>query len=67
MRFRNVGVGMVGVVAIVSTIIAAAIVWVLVTDPVTVASVATEGPVSPVVRDLTAVILSVLRQLLRFL
>jgi hypothetical protein len=67
MQFRNVGVGMVGAVAIVSTIVAAAIVWVLITDPVTVASVATEGPVSPIVRDLTAVIITVLRQLLRFL
>jgi hypothetical protein len=67
MELRNVGVGMVGAVAIVSTIVAAAIVWLLITDPVTVASVATDGPVSPIVRDLAAVIVTVLRQLLKYL
>jgi hypothetical protein len=70
MRFQNVGVGMVGAVAIVSTIMAGAIVWVLLTDPVTVASVATEGsvgPVSPIVRDLAAVIVTVLQRLLKYL
>jgi hypothetical protein len=67
MQFWNVGVGMVGAVAIVSTIVAAAIVWLLITDPVTVASITTEGPVSPVVRDLAAVIVTVLQQLLKYL
>jgi hypothetical protein len=71
MRLENVGVGMVGAVAIVSSIIAGAIVWLLLTDPVTVASVVADttpaGPVSPLVRDLAAVIVTVLQRLLKYL
>lgn len=67
MRFQDLGVGMVGAVAVVSTIVAGATVWLLLTDPVTVASVVNEGPVSPIVRDLAAVILTALQRLLKYL
>ena len=67
MRFQDLGLGMVGAVAVVSAIVAGATVWLLLTDPVTVASVVTEGPVSPVVRDLAAVILTALQRLLKYL
>jgi hypothetical protein len=67
MRLQNVGVGMVGAVAIVSVMLAVATVWLLLTDPVTVANVVNEEQVSPFVRDLAAVILAALRGLLKYL
>ncbi len=67
MRLGDVGVSMVGTVAIVSLVLAVASVWLLLTDPVTVATVVTGGEVSPFLRDLLAVIVAMLRDLLEFL
>lgn len=48
-------------------VFAGATVWLLVTDPVTLAEAVSEGEVSPLVRELTVVIYGALLGLLRFL
>jgi hypothetical protein len=46
---------------------AGATIWLVLTDPVTVADAVTEGEVSPLVRELAQVILGALRGLLKYL
>ena len=54
-------------IAIVSIVLAAATIWLLLTDPVTVANAVNEGEISPFVRDLAQVLYSALQGLLRYL
>ena len=54
-------------VGVVAAIIAAATVWLLLTDPVTVASAVDEGEISPLVRQLADVIYSAIAGLLQYL
>ncbi len=57
-------VGMVGILAVV---MAGATVWLVLTDPVTVAESIDSGEVSPLVRTLAATIFEALRGLLKYL
>jgi hypothetical protein len=57
-------VGLVGVLAIV---IAGATIWLVLTDPVTVAESVDSGEVSPLVRTLATTIYEALRGLLKYL
>ena len=61
------GVGVIGAVAIISVVLAAATVWLFLTDPVTVADAVNQGEVTPFIRDLASVLMTALRSLLRFL
>ena len=54
-------------VGIVATIIAGATIWLVLTDPVTVANALDEGEVSPLVRRLAEVIYDALAGLLEYL
>lgn len=56
-----------GVVAVVSAILATATIWLVLTDPVTVANSVSEGDVSPLVRQLASVIYESLKGLLKYL
>ena len=67
MRFQRLGVSMFGLFAIVSIVLAAATVWLLLTNPVTVATAVNEGEVSPLVRELARVLLQALEGLLKYL
>jgi len=67
MRFQRVGVSLAGLIAIVSVVLAAATVWLLLTNPVTVATAVNEGEISPLVRELARVLLDALAGLLRYL
>jgi hypothetical protein len=67
MRFQRVGVSLAGMIAIVSVVLAAATVWLLLTNPVTVATAVNEGEISPLVRELARVLLDALAGLLRYL
>lgn len=67
MRFEGLGMGVVGVIATVSVVLAAATVWLFLTNPVTVANAVNEGSISPFVRDLADVLLAALRGLLKYL
>ena len=56
-----------GIVGILAVIVAGATIWLLLTDPVTVAESVDTGEVSPVIRSLANVIYDALVNLLRFL
>lgn len=67
MSMRRVGLSVVGAAALVGLVLAIATAWLFLTSPVTVANAVSEGDITPFVRDLAAVLLSVLEGLLRFL
>lgn len=58
---------LVGIVGLVAVVIAGATVWLLLTDPVTVAESVDAGEVSPLVRSLASAIYEALRGLLKYL
>ncbi len=61
------GGGVIALVAGVAAILAASAVWLLLTDPVTVATAITDGSVSSLVVELAKVALVALKGILRFL
>lgn len=54
-------------VGIVAALIAGATIWLLLTDPVTVANAVDEGEISPLVRQLAEVVYNALLMLLEYL
>ena len=62
-RVTSVG----ALIGIVATVIAGATIWLLVTDPVTVANAIEEGEISPLVRRLAEVLYSAIAGLLAYL
>ena len=67
MGLGRVSVSLFGVIALISAILAIATIWLLLTDPVTVADAVNEGEVSPLVRELAQVLLTAFQGLLRYL
>ena len=67
MRLQRLSLSLFGVVAVASVLLAAATVWLFLTNPVTVATAVNEGDVSPLVRDLAEALFNALRGLLRYL
>ena len=67
MRLQRLGVSLFGLIAIVSVVLAVATVWLLLTNPITVATAVNEGEVSPLVRELARVLLDALAGLLKYL
>jgi hypothetical protein len=59
--------GVASVIAVLAAIVAAATVWLLLTDPVTVATSVDEGELSPLLRQLAEVIYNAIASLLRYL
>ena len=59
--------GIAGLVAILAAVIAGAAIWLLLTDPVAVATSVDEGQITPLIRQLAEVLLSALAGLLDFL
>ena len=68
---RRSGVGslfsLVGIVGLLATIIAGATIWLLLTDPVTVAESVDTGEVTPLVQSLAGTIYDALVRLLKYL
>ena len=58
---------LVGIVGVLAVIIAGATMWLVLTDPVTVAESVDTGEVSPLVRSLATTIYEALRGLLKYL
>ena len=56
-----------GMIAVVSAVLAVATIWLVLTDPVTVANSVNEGDVSPLVRELASAIFEALKGLLKYL
>ena len=67
MIIQRISASVFGVVAIVSTVLASATIWLFLTNPVTVANAVNEGEISPLVRDLADVLYNALRGLLKYL
>jgi len=67
MRLVRFGVSLVAAVATILAVFVGAAVWLLLTDPVTIADAVSEGEVTPLVRELAVVIYGALLGLLRFL
>lgn len=67
MRLQGFGVGVFGAVALISVVLAVSIVWLFLTNPVTVANAVNEGDLSPFLRELAAVLFAALQGLLRYL
>ncbi len=67
MRLTGIGMSVAGVVGLLTATLAAATIWLLLTDPVTVADAVREEDVTPFVRQLADVIFQAIRQLARFL
>jgi hypothetical protein len=60
-------VSLFGTIALVSAVFAAATIWLLLTDPVTVADAVDTGQVSPIVKELATVLYNALAGLLKYL
>jgi len=67
MRLQRLSLSLFGFIAMLSVVLAAATVWLFLTNPVTVANAVNEGEVSPLVRSLAAVLYSALAGLLKYL
>ena len=67
MQLARVSLSLFGVIAVVSAIVAGATVWLLLTDPVTVADAVSTGEVSPLVRALAGVLADAFRDLIKYL
>ncbi len=63
----RISVSLFGVVAVVSAVLAGATIWLLLTDPVTVADAVNEGGVSPLVKQLAQVLYTAFQGLLKYL
>jgi hypothetical protein len=67
MGFARIGLSVFGIVAVLAATLAGATVWLLLTDPLTVADAVADGEVSPLVRALAGVLYDALAGLLRYL
>ena len=67
MSFSRYGMSLLGVVGVLAGTLAAATIWLVLTDPITVADAVSEQDITPVVRELAGIIFEALRRLLRYL
>ena len=64
---QRVGICLFTLIAVVSILLAAATIWLFVTNPVTVATAVNEGEISPVMRSLAEAIYAALSGILKYL
>ena len=67
MGFVRFSVSLVAIIGLMAATIAGATIWLLLTDPVTVAESVNQGQVSPLVTQLASVLYSALKGLLKYL
>lgn len=67
MSLARLSLGLFGVVGVIAVALAGATIWLLLTDPVTVADAVADGRVSPLVRELADVIYDAFQGLLKYL
>jgi multidrug resistance efflux pump len=67
MSLGHISLSLFGVVGIVAAALAGATIWLLVTDPVTVADAVATGEVSPLMRALAGFLADALRDLAKYL
>lgn len=56
-----------GTIALVAAVMASAAIWLVFTDPVTVANSVNEGDVSPLIREIASAVYEALKGLLKYL
>jgi hypothetical protein len=66
-HIQRVGISLFALIAVVSILLAAATIWLFVTNPVTVATAVNEGEISPIVRSLAEAIYAALSGILKYL
>jgi hypothetical protein len=66
-NLQRVGVSLFTLIAVVSILLAAATIWLFVTNPVTVATAVNEGEITPLMRNLAQAIYAALSGLLKYL
>jgi hypothetical protein len=67
MSFARLSLSLFGTVAVVSAVLASATIWLLITDPVTVADAVESGQVSPLVQALAGVLYNAFQGILKYL
>jgi hypothetical protein len=67
MKLQRLSVSLFGAIAAISIVLAAATIWLLLTNPVTMANAINEGEITPLVRELAQVLFEALRGLLKYL
>jgi putative flippase GtrA len=67
MSLGRISLSLFGVVGLLAAALAGATIWLLVTDPVTVADAVATGEVSPLMRALAVVLADALRDLAKYL
>ncbi len=67
MQLVKLSASLFGTIAVLAILIAGATIWLLLTDPVTVAESVNQGQVSPLVQQLAGVLYSALQGLLKYL
>ncbi len=67
MSLMRLSLSFVGVMGVLAATIAAALIWLLITDPVSVAETVSTGDVSPIVRALGTLIYDSLKDILGYL
>lgn len=66
-RFRSVSVSLAGAVGVVAVVVAGATIWLMLTDPITVAEAIDTGEVAPLVQELADVIYDAIVGLIKYL
>ena len=66
-RFRSLSMSLAGVVGVLAAIVAGATIWLMLTDPMTVAEAIDTGEVAPLVRELADVIYDAIVGLIKYL
>ena len=67
MQLARVSLSLFAAVAVMSAVLAGAVIWLLLTSPVTVADAVNEGAVTPFVRELASVLYQAFSGLLKYL
>ena len=67
MGVARVSMSLVGVVGLMAVTLAVATIWLLLTDPVTVADAVSERDITPLVRELASALYAALLNLLKYL
>jgi hypothetical protein len=67
MSLQRVGVSLFALIAFVSIVLAAATIWLFLTNPITVANAVNEGEISPLLSNLGQVLLAAFGGLLKYL
>jgi hypothetical protein len=67
MTWTRIGITLTGTAAVLSVLIAGSTVWLLLTDPATIAGAIDQGTVTPLARQLAAVLVTAVRGLLAYL